>query len=141
MSLCHNFPEAKLTGLDISKEMLNVARKNLDPFSNKITLLHKSYNQPLQPKQPFDIIIFSYCLSMVNPGWKHAIKCAYSDLDQEGIIAVVDFNDSPLTLLKRWMRYNHVRMDGHLLPELKSSFQPRTLEICRAYGLILYFSV
>ena len=138
--LCQNYPQANITGLDISKDMLKVARKNLAPVSNKVTLLHKPYNQPLQPALPFDMIIFSYCLSMINPGWKQAIEYAYSDLAQGGTINVVDFHDSPLTLFKRWMYLNHVRMDGHLLPELQSSFQYRTVEVSSAYGgLWAYF--
>lgn len=134
INLCHNFPEAEITGLDISEDMLKVARKKLDPLANKVTLIHKPYNQPLQPTRSFELVLFSYCLSMINPSWEHAIEFAYCDLAHGGLIAVVDFNDSPLTLLKRWMYLNHVRMDGHLLPKLKSSFHPRTLKIHHAYG-------
>jgi S-adenosylmethionine-diacylgycerolhomoserine-N-methlytransferase len=134
INLCRNFPEADITGLDISEEMLKVARKKIGPLAGQVTLLHKAYDQLLQPARPFDLILFSYSLSMINPGWDHAIECAYSDLAQGGLIAVVDFNDSALFLFKRWMRLNHVRMDGHLLPKLESRFQPRTLEIRRAYG-------
>jgi S-adenosylmethionine-diacylgycerolhomoserine-N-methlytransferase len=134
INLCRNFPKADVTGLDISEDMLKVAGKKLDPFTSKVTLLHKPYSQPLQPARSFDLVLFSYCLSMINPGWEHAIECAYCDLAQGGLIAVVDFNDSRFPLLNRWMRLNHVRMDGHLLPELKSCFQPRTFEILRAYG-------
>lgn len=140
INLCRNFPEAEITGLDISEDMIRVARKKLSPLTSKVTLLHKPYNQPLRSARSFDLVVFSYCLSMINPGWEHAIECAYCDLDGGGLIAVVDFYDSPLPLLKRWMHLNHVRMDGHLVHELKSCFQPRTLEIRRAYGgLWTYF--
>jgi S-adenosylmethionine-diacylgycerolhomoserine-N-methlytransferase len=71
---------------------------------------------------------------MMNPGWDRAIEFAYSDLAQGGLIVVVDFNDSAFSLLKRWMRLNHTRLDGHLLPKLESCFQRRILEIRRAYG-------
>ncbi len=134
INLCRKFPEADITGLDISAEMLKLARKKLGPLAGRVRLLHRAYDLPLQPARPFDLILFSYSLSMMNPGWDHAIECAYSDLAQGGLIAVVDFNDSAFSLLKRWMRLNHTRLDGHLLPKLESCFQRRVLEIHRAYG-------
>ncbi len=54
-------------------------------------------------------------------------------------MAVVDFHDSPLTLFKQWMALNHVRMEGHLLPELQSRFRPLVCEIRRAYGGLWYY--
>jgi S-adenosylmethionine-diacylgycerolhomoserine-N-methlytransferase len=70
---------------------------------------------------------------MINPGWEHVIRCAYDDLAPGGLFTVVDFHDSTQPLFKWWMRENHVRMDGHLLPELTSKCKSETVEIHKAY--------
>lgn len=134
INLCRKFPQADITGLDISDEMLKLARRKIGPLAGRVRLLHRAYDLPLRPARPFDLVVFSYSLSMINPGWDQAIDCAYSDLAQGGLIAVVDFNDSAFSLLKRWMRLNHTRLDGHLLPKLESCLQRRILRIRRAYG-------
>jgi S-adenosylmethionine-diacylgycerolhomoserine-N-methlytransferase len=71
---------------------------------------------------------------MFNPGWEKAIECAHMDLRPGGIIAVVDFHDTPFPQFRRWMRFNHVRMNGHLLPTLMTGFKRRLTEIRRAYS-------
>ena len=87
-----------------------------------------------------DYILFSYSLSMMNPGWREAIDAACADLTEKGMIAVVDFHHSPVPGFKRWMKVNHVRMDGHLKPYLTQRFRPETNIVRRAYsGLWQYF--
>lgn len=132
--LCRYFPTAEITALDISAAMLKRARKNLGTYTNRIELLHRAYDHPLATEHPFDLILFSYSLSMINPDWLPVIDYAYQDLEVGGLIAVVDFHDSTLPQFKSWMRLNHVRMDGHLLPALQSRFRPVILEVHRAYG-------
>ena len=128
------FPGVDLTGLDLSRDMLEVARKKLTGFSPPVELLHQAYDQPVAAAPRFDLLVFSYALSMFNPGWEKAISTAHQELVPGGTLAVVDFHDSPLTLFKQWMALNHVRMQGHLLPELQSRFRPLVCEIRRAYG-------
>ncbi len=41
-----------------------------------------------------------------------------------GGFAVVDFHDTLVGPFRRWMGVNHVKMEGHLLPELKACFAP-----------------
>ncbi len=128
------FPEAQLTGVDLSEEMLCVARKNLGKAANLIKLINSAYCLPLAPENPFDLIVFSYTLSMINPGWSHAIRCASADLSPNGIIAAVDFHDSQHEFFKSWMQINHVQMQSHLLPELSINFSRETSKIKSAYG-------
>jgi S-adenosylmethionine-diacylgycerolhomoserine-N-methlytransferase len=137
--LSQNYPKAKLVGYDLSKEMLNVADEKLRYVSNKLILRNEAYHtEGSLPKA--DVILFSYCLTMVNPHWQDLILQAKNDLKEGGIIAVVDFHNSPFSLFKRWMNKNHVRMDSHLLPFLQSHFQTKKYEIRRAYmGLWHYF--
>jgi S-adenosylmethionine-diacylgycerolhomoserine-N-methlytransferase len=128
------FPEAQITGVDLSEEMLSAARKNLGQAVDRIQLINSAYCLPMAPEGPFDLVIFSYTLSMINPGWSHAIRCANADLSLNGIIAAVDFHDSPHEVFKSWMQINHVQMQGHLLPELSMNFYSETSKIKRAYG-------
>ncbi len=128
------FPRAKLTGLDLSEAMLAQARRKLAGTTPAIGWRHQAYDRPLRVEPPFDLLLFSYALTMFNPGWEEAIAAAYADLAPGGLIAVVDFHSSPVPLFVRWLALNHVRLAGHLLPALQSRFVPRHLEIRRAYG-------
>jgi S-adenosylmethionine-diacylgycerolhomoserine-N-methlytransferase len=128
------FPTAELTGLDLSEAMLEVARKKLISQGCLVDLVHRAYDRPLAPAGTYDLLVFSYSLSMFNPGWQEAIECACQDLDRGGYIAVVDFHNSRFPLFKRWMSLNHVRMDGHLLPRLESRFHPEICKVQSAYG-------
>ncbi len=139
-ALTRLFPGAEITGVDLSDEMLDIARKHFSLKSPQIRLVNTAYDLPLAPQNPFDLVLFSYSLSMINPGWSHAIRCANADLAPNGIIAAVDFHNSPLAIFKTWMQVNHVRMESHLLPELSLNFRPVMLEIQGAYqGIWKYF--
>lgn len=132
--LCRLFPAAAMTGLDLSEAMLQVARKNLGPLQQRVTLLPMAYRQPLQPEHPFELIVCSYSLSMINPGWDDVLDSATADLTPGGLIAVVDFHDSRGRGFKTWMGLNHVQMEGHLLPGLRARFTPKLSEIHPAYA-------
>ncbi len=134
--LNRHFPQTKLTGLDASESMLKVARKNLGPLADQVVLLHQVYDRPLQEtssKDKFDLILCSYSLSMMNPGWGQVIDSACYDLSQGGFMAVVDFHDSNWPLFK-WLMRVHVRLNGHLLPKLQTCFQTQSVELRPAYG-------
>ena len=134
VNLCHYLPQARLVGLDISEDMLRQARKNLNAYPSRVEFLHRTYDRPIKAEPAFDLILFSYSLSMMPKDWESAIEYAQQDLRPGGLIAVVDFNDSSFSWFKRWMGLNHVRMDGHLLLRLRSSFRPLYLEINHAYA-------
>jgi S-adenosylmethionine-diacylgycerolhomoserine-N-methlytransferase len=138
-ALARAFPDAELVGLDASGEMLRHAEKSLATRRSNTTLHHRRYEAPLAPGG-FDLVVFSYALSMFNPGWQQAIEHAHHDLAAGGIIAVVDFHSSPFPWFARWMALNHVRMQRHLLPLLQQSFQSQHSEVHKAYaGLWQYF--
>lgn len=134
VQLCRTFPEATVYGLDISTEMLDVARRKVERFGERVELIHRPYDGPDSRGPRHELIVFSYSLSMINPGWERAIDSAYEDLVPGGHVAVVDFDASPVKAFKRWMGVNHVRMDGHLLPVLQSRFETRDCEVRAAYG-------
>lgn len=138
MKLAGTFPEARVTGLDLSADMLRRAQNKTHAIAHRIELVHQAYNGPIAPGT-FDVVLFSYSLSMINPGWETAIHAARQDLRPGGRIAVVDFHDSPLSGFRSWMGMNHVRMEGHLLPGLRSTFQTETFTIrCGYVGLWRY---
>ncbi|MFN0216845.1 MAG: class I SAM-dependent methyltransferase [Saprospiraceae bacterium] len=133
--LLNHYPNVQVIGLDISPDMLKLAAKKLGAHTRRLLLLERPYAPGTWklPAQP-DLILFSYCLTMINPGWEDALKRAFDDLKEGGLIAVVDFHDTQHPYFQRWMGYNHVHMDNHLLPALKKLFNPIHLEVKQAYG-------
>ena len=132
------FPRAELTGLDLSKDMLARAHRKLSGLGGRIRLVQRAYDERLGER--FELVVFSYSLSMFNPGWERAIACAREDLMPGGLIAVVDFHDTPLSLFSWWMKLQHVRLDGHLLQGLEKTFTSRHTEVSRAFfGLWRFF--
>ena len=134
LRLAHQFPEAAVTGLDLSTDMLARARRKLEARQLPVTLLEQRYDRPLYPEPVFDLIVFSYCLSMINPGWNLALESAALDLRPGGRLAVVDFHDTRFAGFRRWMAVNHVRMDGHLWPSLHLLCHPTTATVHTAYA-------
>ncbi len=132
--LGRRFPRARLWGLDLSGDMLAVAEKKLKNLAPRLTLVQAAYDRPVGEGHFFDLVVFSYALSMFNPGWEEALSAASLDLAPGGAIAVVDFHDSGSRLIKRWMGLNHVRLDGHLLQGLKSRFPRHVATIRPAFG-------
>lgn len=125
LRLAKKHPDMRLLGLDVSPDMLQRAARATGSYSRRILLLEKAYGSaPVALPQTPDVILFSYALTMFNPGWEQAIAQAHADLPAGGYIAVVDFHDTPSRIFRWWMGKNHVRMDGHLLPLLETTFLP-----------------
>jgi S-adenosylmethionine-diacylgycerolhomoserine-N-methlytransferase len=122
--LANAFPTAELFGLDLSEDMLQKAASKLASHGARTRFLHQAYNEPVRNGQPFDLILFSYSLSMFNPGWEQALDAAGEDLSESGIVAVVDFHNTPFDFFARWMAMNHVRLGSHLLEGLRERFKP-----------------
>lgn len=132
--LGRRFPQATLTGLDLSPDMLTRAWRKMAARGLPVTLLQGCYDRPLNEEPTFDLIVLSYCLSMIDPGWEQAVDAALRDLRPGGLLAVVDFHDSRWAGFRRWMALNHVKMDGHLLPHLNGCCQPVAQTVRAAYG-------
>jgi S-adenosylmethionine-diacylgycerolhomoserine-N-methlytransferase len=127
------FPDAQLTGLDISGPMLRIATSKCVDIPN-IKLIHTAYDRAIEPKS-FDLILFSYVLSMVNPGFEDCLSSSRHDLQDDGILAIADFDSSRFFLFKSWMARNHVRMDSQIRTELQhSGWQHVDENVCSAYG-------
>ena len=136
--LVTRFPQAQITGFDVSGDMLQIARKKMAKYDH-VLLQEKPYGYEATLPQP-DLILFSYVLTMVNPQYSSLILQAYRDLAPGGKIAVVDFHSSAVPWFKKHMSNHHVRMDGHLDDLLNKTFTPRQFEVRKAYqGLWNYF--
>lgn len=130
--LARRFPKAHLTGMDLSGDMLHIARQNTQTFGDRVELIQAPYGQTPLSFQP-DVILFSYSLTMINPQWQDLLQEAYRDLPEGGIIAVTDFHRSPFPWFKNHMANHHVRMDAHLLPVLQEQFTSLTEKVQNAY--------
>jgi S-adenosylmethionine-diacylgycerolhomoserine-N-methlytransferase len=134
VNLARRFPKAEITGVDLSESMLELARSKMAALGERVRLVHRAYDAPLTDPPTFDLVLFSYALSMFNPGYDTAITAAYRDLAPGGHIAVVDFHDTPMRAFGSWMGVNHVRMEAQLLPPLRAQFAPVVARVHRAYG-------
>ncbi|MCB9274748.1 MAG: class I SAM-dependent methyltransferase [Lewinellaceae bacterium] len=129
------FPKATFTGLDVSEHMLKKARRNTAAFSERVELISRPYTLgETQFLGRMDAIVFSYSLSMINPQWQELLQQAQADLKPGGLIAVADFHNSRLGWFKRHMGNNYVRMDGHLLAQLRPDFIGLFDQVKPAYG-------
>ncbi len=134
VQLARLFPHAQLTGVDLSTAMLAVARRKTEAYGTRISLKAGSYDAPITRTHGYDLVLCSYALTMFNPGFEAAIAAAHADLAPHGHFAFVDFHASRWRWFTRWMRLNHVRMDGQLLPLLRETFTPVIDELHYAYG-------
>jgi S-adenosylmethionine-diacylgycerolhomoserine-N-methlytransferase len=128
--LANRFPNAAIIGVDISEDMLSKAAENTSMYPN-ITVC-KELNFSDRESQ-FDLVLMSYVLTMMNPGWDYWIKEANNLLNHKGYLLVVDFHTSIFNWFRRHMSNHHVRMEAHLLPELSQKYKKFHSEINSAY--------
>jgi S-adenosylmethionine-diacylgycerolhomoserine-N-methlytransferase len=101
------YPDGLFYGIDISEEMLQLARKNIARagLSDRITLQQGDATnfdpQDIFCRNTFDRVFFSYALSMIPP-WQASIDHAAGMLSPGGRLLVVDFGD--LDRLPPWFR-------------------------------------
>lgn len=134
VALASRFPKASITGLDVSKDMIKAAEKKTSRFRNRMELIELPYGKLPGFAEKFDIILFSYSLTMINPQWLDLLEQSKLDLKKGGYLVVVDFHDSRWPWFKGHMANNHVRMDSHLLPVLKKLFHKHAVCVKTAYG-------
>lgn len=123
------FPNAELYGLDVSGDMLTQAEKNLADYEDRLTLLEEPYEKGTKYNGQFDVILFSYALTMINPQWQELLDQAPHDLTEQGVVVVVDFHKANVEAYRKFMRSNHVRLDGQLVPYLVDKFEANYCKI------------
>ena len=133
-ALARALPTARLTGLDLCPPMLARARKATATAADRVELACGAYGPDSLERDSQDLVVFSYALSMFNPGFEAAVEASWLHLRPGGIVAVVDFCDSRHPWFRTWMGVNHVRLDGHLPPVLAARFGTVRCETTPAYG-------
>jgi len=134
VDLAECFPKAQIIGLDLSGDMLDQARPKVKRYEGRVELMHQAYDAPVSAGAKFDLIVFSYSLSMINPGFDDVLRICKEDLSPQGMVAVVDFHESRWPWFRRWMGVNHVRMEGQILEHLRQHFQPMVCQVHHGYG-------
>lgn len=138
IKLAERFPNANIIGVDASKEMLNKASSKVKCF-DRIELAHIPINTYLSNSAPFDLIICSYSLSMFGDDHNH-LESIRNTLTQNGLVAIVDFDHTPLKFFEQWMNLNHVEISGSLFTRLKNTFQVTHSETKSAYSGLWKYS-
>lgn len=119
VEVARRYPDAKLFGIDISREMLASAgaavAKNGLQRRVRLALADAALFDPARSfgQKQFDRIFISYAVSMI-PGWETVIEQAVKHLAPSGELHVVDFGDQRdlpdwfKGLLFRWLEAFHV---------------------------------
>ncbi len=96
VAVAHRHPAAPLFGIDLSREMLDTARRRLDreELAGRIRLAHADATR-FDPAVLFGVpafsrIFFSYTLSMI-PEWERALAESVLWLQPGGELHIVDF--------------------------------------------------
>jgi S-adenosylmethionine-diacylgycerolhomoserine-N-methlytransferase len=125
------FPSSSITGLDVSPEMLNVARKKISGYAN-ITLINEMFDQHTS-LPTFDLILCSYTASTV-PNLAIFLSAIATHLTNQGHFACVDFHSCNNVLFERWISHS-IPIRTHFPEELLiDCFAKRQLEVSNAYG-------
>lgn len=139
------YPDAKLYGFDISREMLVSARAAFAGHT-PLPVFSAADATQFQPSEfgvaGFDRIIISYALSMI-PDWQTAVRTAASALNPGGKLHIVDFGQQEnmprwfKTGLQMWLSKFHVhpRQDMEEVLKLIASECDAALEFTKiGYG-------
>lgn len=151
IAMARRYPEARLFGLDASREMLKTAAEAIARagLTDRICLAH-GYAEDLSPamfgeKAPFNRAVFSYSLSMI-PQWQQALSSAAAVLTPNGRIHVVDFGDlkglgrAGRVILLAWLRLFHVAPREELLHTIEREPQGSLRLLPGRYAFLLTVS-
>lgn len=122
--------DCKLTGIDLSPEMLAIAKRKLPPEIN----LHQTDLADFNPDEKFDAALLSYVFTLDFAKNEEHIKKVKRLLKPDGRIYVVDFHKYGSSLYKRYMNWHGIEMGEDLLTLLESEFTTKRKSIRKAYG-------
>jgi S-adenosylmethionine-diacylgycerolhomoserine-N-methlytransferase len=141
------YPDARLYGLDISREMLDLADTKL----GKRAVLAAGDATCFDPANlfaidGFDHIVLSYALSMI-PDWQGTIAHAVGQLSPGGRLHIVDFGDLgglPDMLsgvLRGWLRLFHVTPRDGMADFAARLAATHRMTCTTAYGTARYYQL
>jgi S-adenosylmethionine-diacylgycerolhomoserine-N-methlytransferase len=125
------FPDSKITGLDVSPEMLQVARTKISRNAN-ITLINDMFDQHTS-LPTFDLILCSYTASTV-PNLSLFLNTIATHLTDQGHFACVDFHSSGSAVFERWISHSIPIRTNFPEELLVKFFAKRQLKVSHAYG-------
>lgn len=125
------FPDSKITGLDVSPEMLQVARTKISRNAN-ITLINDMFDQHTSLPR-FDLIVCSYTASTV-PNLSLFLSTIATHLTDQGHFACVDFHSSGSAVFERWISHSIPIRTNFPEELLVKFFTKRQLKVSHAYG-------
>lgn len=139
LNLANAYPNASITGIDLSKEMLDVCNHKIQQNKLNIKIINEPYTKD-RFENKFELILCSYSLSMMGIHATEVLEAAYHDLKPGGVFTAVDFHRSKFNFFTNHMKKNHVQMNGSLLEHLKTLFPNHKTKVLNAYlGLWQYF--
>jgi ubiquinone/menaquinone biosynthesis C-methylase UbiE len=110
--------DCKLTGIDLSPEMLEIAKRKLPPE----IILHQTDLADFNPDEKFDAALLSYVFTLDFVKNEEHIKKVKRLLKPDGRIYVVDFHKYGSALYKRYMNWHGIE------------FTTKRKSIRKAYG-------
>lgn len=133
LRMLKRFPNAHITALDLSPEMMVTAKKKLEAHSHRVTFLETVYGDTQQFDKKFDVVFMSYMLTMLRQGHPKLIEQASKDLAENGVLCIADFENTNCGLYYRLMNSQNVQVEGQLLPLLDKNFTAIVRKIGKAY--------
>lgn len=128
-SLARN-TDCDLTGIDLSPEMLELARRKLP---NEIEIYQADLSE-YNPNKKYDAVLLSYLFTLDFSQIEAHIKKVKQLLKPNGRIYVLDFHRYGSTLYKRYMNWHGIEMGEELLQLLEKEFVTERKSIRKAYG-------
>jgi S-adenosylmethionine-diacylgycerolhomoserine-N-methlytransferase len=125
------FPNSNITGLDVSPEMLQVARTKTSRNAN-ITLINEMFDQHTS-LPTFDLILCSYTASTV-PNLSLFLSAIATHLTEQGHFACVDFHSSRSAIFERWISHSIPIRTNFPEELLVKFFTKKQLKVSDAYG-------
>jgi S-adenosylmethionine-diacylgycerolhomoserine-N-methlytransferase len=138
--------DVQIEGVDLSVDMLAKAGARVARFQSEFARSSQRLQQirlrcadvvASPPNTKYDAILLSYMLSMTGAQSEQILCALVKQLKPGGILAVLDFHDTPLRPFQKWMRVNHVQMVGALPTQIALALgkpELSTLNVRRAYG-------
>jgi S-adenosylmethionine-diacylgycerolhomoserine-N-methlytransferase len=136
LALKRALPETPMVGVDLSWDMLRKAQDKLQSYDNMRLVC--GHAVPSNIGQ-IDVILLSYVLTMTGPEFTQILRDCRARLSPDGVIAIVDFSNSPFEWFRRWMGLHHVQLSTELTDTLQHEFRAKIVQRRAYFGLWRYF--